>query len=102
MRLEVCVSECYQRWEGFGEQGEWQTGSKRLPTERHFDDWSKENTDGDFQPAGCVVLHEDNRYASFLLRVQSLAPAERLPSTSGERRKIRQALIQMHKKYSIV
>ena len=70
--------------------------AKRLPRARHYDDWSKENTRDDFQPAGCVFLHEDNRYVCFFLRVQSLAPAHRLPSTSGERRKIRHDMTQMH------
>lgn len=83
--------------EGFREQDEYQSGSERLPRQRHYDDWSKENTREDFQPAGCVVLHEDNSYASFFLRVQSLAPAHSLPSTSGER-KIRHVMIQMYKK----
>lgn len=50
------------------------------------------------KPAGCVTLHEGNSYASFFRRVQSLASAHCLPSTSGERGEIRHAMIQMKKK----
>lgn len=93
-----CVSDFYQQWKVLVEQDKCQTGSKKLPTQYHYDDWSKENTDDDFPPAGCVVLHKGNSYSCFFLRVESLAPAHSLPSIPGERRERIHVMTQMHKK----